>query len=141
MQSDLALEDTQVEAIPGGGETILLAEDNPSMRISLRRTLSQLGYRVLEASSGVKALEVWDAHRDAIHLLLTDLSMPDGMNGKELAQHVLQETPELKVIYMSAYSAKVAGQDFPLREGDNFLAKPFPSAKLAKTIRAKLDAN
>jgi CheY-like chemotaxis protein len=141
MQSDLAVEESEVQAIRGGDETILLAEDDPSLRISLRRTLSQLGYRVLEAANGAKALEVWELHRDSIHLLLTDLSMPDGMNGKELARHVLQETPELKVIYMSAYSAKIAGKDFPLREGDNFLTKPFASAKLAKTIRNKLDAD
>lgn len=135
------VDELSVTAAPGGDETILLAEDDHSLRISLRKTLSQMGYRVLEAATGATALEVWRENRDAIGLLLTDMTMPGGMTGKELAQFVLQDAPKLKVIYMSAYSAKYAGRDFPLVEGDNFLAKPFDSAKLARTIRGKLDAN
>jgi DNA-binding NtrC family response regulator len=124
----------------GGNETILLAEDDPSLRLSVRRTLSQLGYRMLEAPTGVKALEVWNQNRDEIRLLLTDLVMPDGMTGKDLAQRVLHEAPKMKVIYMSGYSAEVVGKDFPLKEGVNFLSKPFQASKLAKTVREKLDA-
>ena len=123
----------------GGDETILLAEDDPSLRVSVRKTLSQLGYRILEAPTGLKALEVWKENRDEIRLLLTDLVMPDGMTGKDLAQRILQENPKLKVIYMSGYSAEVAGKDFPLKEGVNFLTKPFQAAKLAQTIRDSLD--
>jgi two-component system, cell cycle sensor histidine kinase and response regulator CckA len=129
-----------VTAMHGGKETILLAEDDPSLRISVRKILSHLGYRILEAPTGVKALEVWKQNRNDVRLLLTDLVMPDGMTGKELAQSVLQENPKLKVIYMSGYSAEVAGKDFPLKEGVNFLTKPFKSAKLAQTIRENLDA-
>jgi two-component system cell cycle sensor histidine kinase/response regulator CckA len=124
----------------GGNETILLAEDDPSLRVSVRKTLSQLGYRILEAPTGVKALEVWKENRDEIRLLLTDLVMPDGMTGKDLAQRIHQENPKLKVIYMSGYSAEVAGKDFPLKEGVNFLTKPFQAYKLAQTIRDSLDA-
>jgi two-component system, cell cycle sensor histidine kinase and response regulator CckA len=127
-------------AARGGNETILLAEDDPSLRASVRKAIAQLGYRVLEAPTGVKALEVWKQNRDEIKLLLTDLVMPDGMSGKDLAQRLLQESPELKVIYMSGYSVEVVGKDFPLKEGDNFLTKPFQASKLAKTIREKLDA-
>jgi len=126
--------------MPGGDETILLVEDDPSLRLSVRRTLSQFGYRVLEAPTGVKALDVWKQNRDEIRLLLTDLVMPDGMTGKTLAQHLLQDNAKLKVIYMSGYSAEVVGKDFPLQEGVNFLSKPFQAAKLAKTVREKLDA-
>jgi len=124
----------------GGNETILLVEDDSSLRASVRKNISQLGYRLLEAPTGVKALEVWQQNRDKISLLLTDLVMPDGMTGKELAQRVLQESPGLKVIYMSGYSAEVVGKDFPLEEGDNFLAKPFQVSKLAQAIRKQLDA-
>jgi two-component system, cell cycle sensor histidine kinase and response regulator CckA len=126
-------------AMRGGNETILLAEDDPSLRDSVRRTVSQLGYRVLEAPTGVKALEVWKQNRDEIRLLLTDLVMPGGMTGKDLAQRVLQENPELQVVYMSGYSAEVVGKDFPLKEGVNFLSKPFRAGKLAQIIREKLD--
>ncbi len=66
-------------ALRGGNETILLAEDDPSLRVSVQMTLSKLGYRILEAPTGVKALEVWKENRDEIRLLLTDLVMPDRM--------------------------------------------------------------
>jgi two-component system cell cycle sensor histidine kinase/response regulator CckA len=85
-------------------------------------------------------MEVWKQNSEEIRLLLTDLVMPDGMTGKDLAQRILQEQPKMKVIYMSGYSSEVVGKDFPLKEGDNFLTKPFRSAKLAQTVREKLDA-
>lgn len=124
----------------GGNETILLAEDDPSLRTSLRIALTRLGYQVLEAPTGVKAMEVWNEHRDQIRLLLTDMMMPGETTGDALAQDILKENPKLKVIYMSGYSAEVASKSFPLKEGVNFLAKPFPAAKLAQTIRESLDA-
>jgi CheY-like chemotaxis protein len=127
-------------ALRGGNETILLVEDDPALRIAVRKTLSQLGYDILEASTGVKALEVWQENRDQISLLLTDLVMPDGMTGKDLAQRIQQGNPKLKVIYMSGYSAEIVGRDFPLAEDVNFLTKPFPAQKLAETIRDRLDA-
>ena len=132
-----------VESAPatasGGTETILLVEDDDALRASVLKSLAQLGYRLLEAASGSAALQVWRQHRDEIHLLLTDLVMPGGMSGKELGERLLQENPKLKVIYASGYSAEVAGKDFPLTEGVNFLAKPFPMQTLAQTIRACLD--
>jgi len=105
------------------------------------KALSQLGYRVLEAINGVEAQEVWKQHREEIHLLLTDLVMPGGMTGKDSAEQLLRENPKLKVIYVSGYSAEVAGKDFPLEEGNNFLAKPIQAFKLAQTVRQNLDAN
>ena len=126
-------------AAPRGNETILLAEDDPALRASVRLALSRLGYRVIEAPTGLKALEIWRQNRDTIHLLLTDLVMPDHMTGKDLAQHILQENPKLKVVYMSGYSAEVVGKDFPFREGVNFLNKPFPASKLAQIVRDSLD--
>ena len=85
-------------------------------------------------------MEVWNQNRDDIRFLLTDLVMPDGMTGKDLSQLVLQDNPKLKVMYMSGYSAEVVGKDFPLKEGDNFLTKPFQASKLAQSIRERLDA-
>jgi PAS domain S-box-containing protein len=123
-----------------GHETILLVEDEPALRTTINLTLSRLGYRVLEASTGFKALEVWKEHPAEIHLLLTDLMMPDGITGKELGQRLLQENPKLKVIYMSGYSADIVAKDFPLQEGVNFLTKPFQVQHLAQTIRQSLDA-
>jgi CheY-like chemotaxis protein len=123
----------------GGTETILLVEDDAFLRASCRKALAQLGYRLLEAGNGAEALAVWAAHRADIQLLLTDLVMPGGMNGKELGERLLSENPKLKVVYASGYSAEVAGKNFPLEEGVNFLAKPFQTFKLAQTVRHNLD--
>ena len=94
---------------------------------------------MLEAVNGGEALNIWNQHRDEIHLLLTDLVMPGGINGIELAGQLLETNPKLKVIYASGYSAEVAGKEFPLEEGVNFLTKPFQAQKLAQTIRTILD--
>jgi CheY-like chemotaxis protein len=128
-------------SLRGGSETILLVEDEYSVRTAMRIALSRLGYRVLEASKGDEALAIWKQHRAEIRLLLTDLVMPGGMNGKELAAQFLQENPKLKVIYASGYSVEVAGKDLVLEDGVNFLAKPFQSHMLAQTIRKRLDQN
>ena len=132
-------EPTKPASMPGGHETILLAEDEPSLLVAMRNALSQLGYRILEASSGPKALEIWQENREEINLLLTDLVMPDRMTGKELAQRLLQENPKLKVIYMSGYSAEVVDKELLLEDAVNFIPKPFPVQKLAQIIRECLD--
>jgi PAS domain S-box-containing protein len=123
----------------GGHETILLVEDEPRLRASVQKILSRLGYKVLEASDGVSALEVWRQNRDEISLLLTDMVMPGGMTGRDLGEQLLKENPKLKVVYASGYSAEIAGKDFPLEEGVNFITKPFQTLKLAQTMRQNLD--
>jgi len=128
-------------SVPGGNETILLVEDDAFLCASVRKTLSQLGYRVFEAVNGIEALKVWKHNPGEIHLLLTDLILPGGMTGKDLGKQLLQEDPRLKVIYASGYSPKVADGDLPLEEGVNFLIKPFRAQKLAQTVRQNLDAN
>jgi len=127
--------------VPGGNEMILLVEDEVALRSSMCKALSQLGYRTLESVNGADALKVWEQHRNEIDLLLTDLVMPGGMTGKDLAERFLKENPKLKVICTSGYNVEVASRDFPLEEGVNFLTKPFGAHKLAQTIREKLDAN
>jgi CheY-like chemotaxis protein len=120
--------------VPGGHETILLAEDDAAVRATVRRALARLGYRVLDADSGLKALEMWRQNRREIKLLITDLVMPDGMNGRELARRLRQENPGLKIIYTSGYSADLADQNFQLEADLNFLAKPFDGNQLAQMV-------
>jgi PAS domain S-box-containing protein len=137
--SDQKFVSPTTEPMPGGKETILVVEDEPKLRISVTNILSRLGYNVLEASDGANAIEVWKKHHDKIHLLLTDMVMPGGMSGKDLGEELLKKNIGLKVIYVSGYSAEVAGKDFPLQEGVNFLTKPIQAQKLAQTIRQRLD--
>lgn len=139
--SDTTMPQFSDASISGGAETILVVEDETAMRSSLRITLSRLGYHVLEASTGAEALEIWQQHGRAIHLLLTDMVMPGGMTGKELAQKLLRQNPDLKIIYSSGYSLEIAGKDLMLEEGFSFLTKPFQTHKLARTIRHRLDGN
>jgi CheY-like chemotaxis protein len=122
-----------------GTETILLAEDSPSVRRTTRLFLERNGYGVLEASNGVEALKIWDEQGESISLLLTDLVMPAGVSGQQLARKLQQSRPKLKVIFTSGYSAEIAGRELELRAGENFLQKPFPPEELLETIRRCLD--
>jgi PAS domain S-box-containing protein len=137
--SDQKFVSPTMEPMPGGKETILVVEDEPKLRLSVTNILSRLGYYVLEASDGANALEVWKKHRNGIHLLLTDMVMPGGMTGKDLGDQLLKENAGLKIIYVTGYSPEVAGKEFSLEEGVNFLTKPIQAVKLAQTIRKQLD--
>jgi len=128
-----------IARLRGGHETILVAEDEPALRALVRSVLTRLGYRVLEAPTGVRALEIWRENRDDIRLLLTDMVMPDGISGRELATQLLAANPGLKVIYTSGYNPELATKNSGLREGVDFLAKPFAAPKLAEVVRAQLD--
>ncbi|HSY19530.1 MAG TPA: PAS domain S-box protein [Candidatus Acidoferrales bacterium] len=137
--ADIKASGAPAAPVRGGNETILLVEDDRSLRAALRIALSRLGYRVLEATTGPEALEAWRQHSDAIQLVLTDMIMPGGMNGRELAQQLVAKNPKLKVVYASGYSDKIASKDLVLEEGVNFLIKPFEAHKLAQTVRNCLD--
>lgn len=119
----------------GGRETVLVVEDEPALRLLVRSILERSGYRVLEAESGVVALEVWEERQGEIDLVLTDMVMPDGLSGRELGQRLLQEKPSLKVIYSSGYSADVIGEDFLRKESNHFLQKPYHPNKLIELVR------
>ena len=125
----------------GGSETILLAEDDPAVRLITRVTLERQGYRVIEAASGVEAASLWPQHKGQVALLLTDLVMPGGTSGHQLACQLRKDKPQLKVIYMSGYSTEVAGRELELRSGENFLQKPFPPTLLLETLRRCLDGS
>ena len=131
--------ETPVASPAGGTETVLVVEDEQPVRWTVRNILEQYGYRVLEAASGVEALAVWHQHRDAIALLLTDLVMPIGVSGQELAETFKSQKPALKVIFTSGYSIDVAGRGLALMNDLNFLQKPYDASKLARAVRHCLD--
>jgi two-component system cell cycle sensor histidine kinase/response regulator CckA len=124
----------------GGTETILVAEDDPAVRLLTRAILERRGYRVLEAANGVEALDLWPKHREQIALLLTDMVMPAGMSGQQLARRLQQDNPRLKVVFISGYSAETAGREIELNSGQNFVQKPFPPDQLLETVRRCLDS-
>jgi CheY-like chemotaxis protein len=123
----------------GGTETILLVEDELAVRTLTRAILERHGYKMLEATNGVEALDLWREHRGTVALLLTDLVMPAGMSGQQLARQVQTEKPALKVVFISGYSADLAGHELQLRHGENFLQKPFTPDQILRTIRQSLD--
>ena len=123
---------------PRGMETILVVEDEAGVRALVFKLLKDLGYRVLQAQSGPHALDVWRQQGDDVDLLITDIVMPDGMNGVELAERVRGDRPELKVIYTSGYLADLSREDIA-RHSDAYIAKPFSLMELARLVRRTLD--
>ena len=126
-------------ALLSGRETVLVAEDEAALHEMVAQVLRIQGYTVLEAASGREALDVWDRADRPIYLLLTDMVMPGGIMGSELADRLLEQSPRLKVIYTSGYSPGMAGRDISLLEGGNFLPKPYSVGKLAQFVRECLD--
>jgi len=127
------------ENVAGGKESILLVEDEPALRALVREVLETYKYRVREAGSGVEALRIWDDENGKFDLLLTDLVMPEGLTGRELATQLKKRKPQLKIIFTSGYSAEVLGGDFPQGQ-TNFLPKPYLPSQLAQYVRQCLDA-
>ncbi len=125
----------------GRGELVLLVEDESSVRELGKLALSRSGYRVLTAENGPAALEVWAMHQAEIALLFTDMVMPDGISGQQLARQLLEEKPSLKVVYTSGYNAEMAGKELKLTDGVNYLAKPYELDRLFRTVRAALDGS
>ncbi len=128
-------------ALRGGSETILVVEDEPAVRMIARRTLESFGYTVYEAGSAREALECWSRHAAETALLLSDLVMPGGITGRELARQLRAQKPALKVIFMSGYSAEMASKDTTFFQGPktNFLQKPCSTRALIRTVRECLD--
>ena len=122
-----------------GRETVLVAEDEAPLRQMVVHILKIQGYTVLEAESGQQALAVWEQSNKKIDLLLTDMVMPGGVNGRDLAEKLAEKFAGLKVIYTSGYSPGMAGKDASVLEGRNFLPKPYSISKLTQFVRECLD--
>jgi PAS domain S-box-containing protein len=124
----------------GGTETILLVEDEASVRRVRRLVLERAGYQVLEAANGVEASRVWEQHEGRVDLLVTDMVMPEGVGGRELAARLRARDPGLRVIFTTGYSADMAGRDQSRPEGEYFVRKPSSPEHLLDTVRRCLDA-
>jgi two-component system cell cycle sensor histidine kinase/response regulator CckA len=129
----------QAAPAPGGHETILLVEDEPSILDMAKLMLETFGYRVLSASTPGEAIRLANAHDGKIHLLIVDVIMPE-MNGRDLAKQVGSLYPEMVCLFMSGYSGDVIAHHGMLDEGVNFIQKPFSMQNLAVKVREVLDA-
>jgi len=127
------------DAIRGGEETILVVEDEPALRELVTKVLRNYGYHVLEAAHGKEAVRIWQAQASKPALLLTDMMMPEGMTGWELAEHIRSESPDVKVLFTSGYSPEIFGGEVQLDERANFLPKPYHPRILARSVRSCLD--
>ena len=124
---------------PRGKEKILLVEDDPALAVLARHMLEGLGYRVEAAGDVPEGLQLYHQHED-FDLLLTDMILPGGRNGRELAEELLGLNPELKVLYMSGYTENAILHHGRLDEGVALLQKPFRTPELSTAIRQVLDA-
>ncbi len=120
-------------------ETILLVEDEENIRHLVKMFLEGQGYHILEAGDGVEALAIWQKGLTTIDLLLTDLVMPEGVSGQELARQLQRDQPGLRVIFSSGYSRDLFGKNSFLNPDTNFLQKPYRLNILAEMIRHCLD--
>ena len=123
--------------MPAGHETVLLVEDESSILHLVKRMLQKNGYRVLTASTPDEAIRLMERHSSDIHLLITDVVMPD-MNGRDLAQRLQQINPDLKCLFMSGYTADVIAHHGVLDPDMNFIHKPFSLHDLMVKIHSVL---
>lgn len=137
--ADEELEEATVPVIPlGGSETILLVDDEEFVRELGQRLLSRQGYKVLAASNGKEAIEVYRSRRDEISLVILDLVMPE-MGGKRCLQSLLEINPKVRVLVASGFSANGATKDTLMAGASGFVAKPFALNQLLKAVRVALD--
>jgi CheY-like chemotaxis protein len=121
-----------------GSETVLLVEDEEGLRELIGELLEENGYHVLVAETPTKAIETAETHPDVIHLLLTDVVMPQ-MNGRDLARRVKQQRPDVRVLYMSGYTEDAIANQGALEAGSSLISKPFTQETLTRKLRDLLD--
>ena len=137
--SATAKESPRSDFVRGGQETILVVEDEAVVRELAREVLKSYQYRVLEASSGTEALRIWDEQDGEVDLVLTDIVMPDGLNGRELAEKLIDRKPNLPILFTSGYNSELVDQVMDENVGC-FMAKPYSPPQLAARVRSVLDA-
>jgi nitrogen-specific signal transduction histidine kinase/CheY-like chemotaxis protein len=129
------------QKVIGGTETLLVVEDEGPLLKLMHHILQSHGYKVLGCSNGRQALDTWREHQNRIDLLLTDLILPDGMAGTELARILQESKPGLKVLYTSGYDAERLAKEFPPGTSFNLVQKPFHARKLAEMVFDTLNAH
>ncbi|MDO8746768.1 MAG: response regulator, partial [Thermodesulfovibrionales bacterium] len=122
----------------GGSETILVAEDEESVRRLITEVLEENGYKVIEAADGEDAVNKFMGNKDKIDLLLLDTIMPK-MSGREAYERIKKIKPDIKLLMSSGYPADYISKNGILEEGLNFIAKPMSPTKLLKKVREVLD--
>jgi signal transduction histidine kinase/CheY-like chemotaxis protein len=122
---EAAAKPTASREVRGGKETVLVVEDEMVLRELLREILSSHGYRVLEASNGPEAQALWEENRQEVDLLLTDIAMPHGLSGRELADRLRKDNPRLPVIFSSGYSQEMIERSEDTILGVIYLSKPY----------------
>jgi two-component system cell cycle sensor histidine kinase/response regulator CckA len=125
--------------LPRGSETILIVEDEAPLRTMVRIVLTRLGYHVHEAESGVEALRMWGEIGKSVDLLFTDMVMPNGLSGHQLAKELQQQSPTLRVLFTSGYSPQMLTQTGRLPQGASCLQKPYLPPALASAVRNALN--
>jgi signal transduction histidine kinase/CheY-like chemotaxis protein/HAMP domain-containing protein len=131
-----------VTANTGGNETVLVVEDEPVLREMAQMILQESGYHVLMAANGKEALELWEQHRESIALLFTDMVMPAGVSGVDLATRLLAQSKQLRIVFASGYTVDDISTDFLTRNNNaRFLQKPYSGITLAKAVREALDGS
>jgi CheY-like chemotaxis protein len=118
----------------GAGETVLVVDDEPSVRLLIAEVLEELGYNVLQAENGASGLQILESHR-RLDLLVTDVGLPGGMNGRQLADAALVTRPELKVLFITGYAENAVLGEGHLKPGMHILTKPFSLETLGRRIR------
>jgi signal transduction histidine kinase/HAMP domain-containing protein/ActR/RegA family two-component response regulator len=131
---------TPSTTVVGGKETVLVVEDEPVLREMAQMILEECGYRVFASGNGREALDLWERHKNSVDLLFTDMVMPAGVSGVELANKLLEQQNELKVVFASGYTVDDISTDFLEKNNRaRFLQKPYTRINLARTIRETLD--
>lgn len=136
--------DPVLRTMPTGaiaGHTVLLAEDDSDVRSVARNVLEESNLRVIEAPDGPTALALWRQHRDEIDILLTDMVMPGGLSGADLADRILAERPDLPVIFCSGYSVTLFNEDRHFQVDVNYLPKPYLASELVAIVTTALTAS
>ena len=123
----------------GFGETVLVVDDDATVRMLIAEVLTENHYRLLEAGDGPSALKVLEARQQRIDLMVTDVGLPGGMNGRQLADAARQLRPELKILFITGYAENAVVGNGHLEPGMAVLAKPFAMSSFANKVREILE--